>query len=116
MARANVLVAEKDEANYQAFNVGTGISTSVLDFVKILGRVYARSVTPVLRNEFRPGDCRHLVSDASRLRALGWEPEVPVEEGLKRYADWIRTYSSIEEYFTEAEQLLKNTCVVMQGK
>jgi dTDP-L-rhamnose 4-epimerase len=116
VARANVLVAEKDEANYQAFNVGTGVSTSVLDFVNILAKVYDRQVTPVLRNEFRPGDCRHLVSDADRLRALGWAPQVFVEEGLRRYASWIQKYTSIEEYFSEAEQLLKNTRVVMQGK
>lgn len=116
IARANLLVAEKDEANYQVFNVGTGIATSVLDFVHILGKVYNREVTPILRSEFRPGDSRHLVTDASRLRALGWAPKVFLEEGLRRYADWIRSYTSIEEYFSEAEQLLKSTRVVMPIK
>ena len=114
VARANVLVAEKDEANYQAFNVGTGVATTVLDFVYTLGKVYHRPVTPLLRREFRPGDSRHLVTDASRLRALGWSPQVMLEEGLQRYADWIRSYSTVEDYFTEAEQLLKNTRVVMK--
>lgn len=115
VARANVLVAEKDEANYQAFNVGTGIATTVLDFIKCLSKVYGREAKPELRGEFRPGDVRHLVTDSTCLRALGWKPEVLVEDGLQRYANWIQSYTTIEEYFSEAEELLKTTRVVMQS-
>jgi dTDP-L-rhamnose 4-epimerase len=114
VARANLIVAESDDANYHVYNVGTGIATNVLDFVRILGKIYGRDVTPTLRWDFRPGDSRHLVTDASRLRTLGWKPKVSLEEGLYRYADWIRSYKSIEEYFGEAEELLKTTRVVMQ--
>lgn len=116
VARANVLVAENEAANYQSFNVGTGVATTVLDFVATLARVYGRAVTPELRADFRPGDFRHLVADASRLRALGWEPQVPLAEGLQRYAAWIQTYGSIEEYFSAAEQSLKATQVVMESR
>ena len=115
VARANLLVAEREEANYQAFNVGTGVATTVLDFVATLGKVYGRPARPELRQEFRPGDFRHLTTEASKLRALGWAPQVPLEEGLRRYAAWIQSYSTVEEYFTEAERLLKNTRVVMQS-
>jgi len=115
VARANVLVAEKDEANYQAFNVGTGVATTVLDFIGCLNKVYGRDAKPELRGEFRPGDVRHLVTDSTRLRALGWQPMVLVEEGLQRYANWIQSYTTIEEYFSEAEELLKTTRVVMQS-
>jgi dTDP-L-rhamnose 4-epimerase len=114
VARANVMVAETESANGQAFNVGTGVATSVLDFVANLGTVYKREAKPILREEFRPGDFRHLVADNSRLKALGWTPQISLSEGLQRYADWIQTYGSIKEYFTEAEQLLKETKVVMQ--
>ena len=113
VARANVLVAESDAADYGVFNVGTGVATTVLDFVDTLARVYGREVEPPTRGEFRPGDFRHLFTDAIRLRALGWEPRVSLEEGLRRYAAWIQTYGSVEEYFTEAERLLKQTRVVL---
>jgi len=115
VARANLLVAEKDEANFGVYNVGTGIATTVLEFVDTLVRTYGRNVKPELPGDFRPGDFRHLFTDATRLRALGWEPQVPLAEGLRRYAAWIQTYGSVEEYFTEAERLLKQTRVVMQS-
>lgn len=115
VARANLLVAEKEEANFQVYNVGTGIATTVLEFIDTLARVYGREVRPELRGEFRPGDFRHLFTDATRLQALGWKPQVSLEEGLRRYAAWIQTYGTIEEYFTEAERLLRETRVVMQS-
>jgi dTDP-L-rhamnose 4-epimerase len=116
VAAANLLVAEKDEAVDQVYNVGTGVATTVLKFIDNLGRVYGRSVQPELRDEFRPGDFRHLVADASRLRALGWEPKVPLEEGLQRYAVWIQGYGSVEDYFGEAELLLQRTRVVLESQ
>jgi dTDP-L-rhamnose 4-epimerase len=116
VARANVLVAERDEANDQVFNVGTGVATTVLEFVSLLARTYGREhIQPELRADFRPGDFRHLSTDAARLRALGWAPQVPLAEGLRRYAAWITTFASVEEYFSQAEQQLKATRVVLQS-
>ena len=114
VARANLLLAEAEAANFQVFNVGTGKATSVHEFVVALGHVYEREVKPILRGEFRPGDFRHLSADTTRLRNLGWKPQVALEEGLCRYATWIRDYVGIQEYFTEAEQLLKSSQVIMQ--
>jgi dTDP-L-rhamnose 4-epimerase len=114
VARANLLAAENEAANYQAFNVGTGIATTVREFVDLLDQTYLRQVQPVLRGEFRPGDFRHLTTEASKLRSLGWTPQVPLVEGLRRYAAWIQGYGTVEEYFSEAERLLKETQVIMQ--
>ncbi|OGO29105.1 MAG: hypothetical protein A2Z16_08240 [Chloroflexi bacterium RBG_16_54_18] len=114
VARANLLVAENEAADFQVYNVGTGVATSVIDFVNLLNETYGKNVQPLLRNEFRPGDFRHLVSDAGRLRSLGWVPEVSLNQGLKRYAQWIRSYGTVEEYFSEAEKFLQQTGVVLQ--
>jgi dTDP-glucose 4,6-dehydratase len=38
----------------------------------------------------RPGHDRRYALDASKLRSLGWEPAVSVEEGLARTVDWYR--------------------------
>lgn len=115
VARANLLVAERPEADYQVFNVGTGVATTVREFVETLGHIYGREVFPELRGEFRPGDFRHLSTDATSLRALGWSPRVALGEGLRRYAAWIQSFIGIQEYFTEAEQLLKSTRVIMKS-
>ncbi len=42
----------------------------------------------------RPGHDRRYSVDCSRLRALGWEPKVSFEEGLKQIVEWYRTNES----------------------
>ena len=79
---ANLAAAEADVAG--AFNVGTGIETSVLELVAGLGEVSGRPFEPEHAPE-RLGEVRHIALDASKARdELGWEPRVNVSEGLKR--------------------------------
>lgn len=115
VAEANLLVAEREDALYEAYNVGTGKATSVLEFIQTLASLYGREVKPVLNAEFRPGEVRHLFADGTKLRSLGWEPKIPLKEGLARYRDWITTQGDIKEYFTEAEALLKKMQVVRKS-
>jgi dTDP-L-rhamnose 4-epimerase len=115
VARANLHVAQDARADYQVYNVGTGVATTILEFVSTLAKEYGKDISAEMRGEFRPGDFRHLSSDASRLRDLGWEPNVPINEGLACYASWIKGFSKIEDYFSKAETYLKNTRVVLQS-
>ena len=40
----------------------------------------------------QPGDVLRTFADVSRARALlGYQPTTPVEEGIPRFAEWIRT-------------------------
>jgi UDP-arabinose 4-epimerase len=57
-----------------AFNLGTGTGTSVLELIASIERVGARTV-PVLRSARRPGDPPVLVADPRRAtEILGWRP------------------------------------------
>ncbi len=116
VARANLLVADQDQANYRVYNVGTGRPTSVLRFIELLAGLYHKPARTIQRGEFRPGEVRHLFADNSRIRALGWRPTVPVEEGLRRYAAWIASQKDIRDYFGEAEALMKRAQVVRQAQ
>lgn len=115
VAAANILVAERDEANYQVYNVGTGMGTSINQFVHTLGRVLGEPVTLQCENSFRPGEVRHLFADSTRLRALGWRPATSLEAGLARYVAWIKTKSDVRDYFTESERLMRQMQVVRES-
>lgn len=70
--------------NGDAFNVGTGSRTSLLELIAAINRVLGTSLEP----EFRPtraGDVRDSQASLDRIRAaLGYEPTVDFEEGLRR--------------------------------
>jgi UDP-glucose 4-epimerase len=64
-----------------AFNVGTGIETSVNRLAEVLERVAGKAPGREHR-EARPGELRHSALDAGRLRARGWKPARTLEQGL----------------------------------
>lgn len=113
VARANLLVAEQDAANFRAFNVGTGVGTSVLSFVDTLATALGKKTEPVLRGEFRPGEVRHLFADTSNIKALGFVPRTDLLSGIREYVQWVRPRGHVEEYFSKAEEKLRAMRVVV---
>jgi len=113
VARANLFAAETTAMNYSAFNVGTGIGTTVLQAAHLLIKALGGGVSPAVRGEFRPGDIRHLLLDIGRLRSLGFEAKTKLAEGLRRYADWFRTLGEVREYYSEKERGLKEKKLVI---
>lgn len=114
VARANVTVLEAPQADGLAYNVGGGRAITVLDFAKIMLKATGSPLAPQVPGEFRLGDTRHTVSDISRMRALGWEPKVPVEQNVREYLEWLDTQTGTDEYLFEAERIMKEHQVVQK--
>lgn len=112
VARANLLVLERAETDFQVFNVGGGRPVTVLEFARIMLEAFGSDLEPIVPGEFRLGDTRHTVSDISKLRALGWEPTVPIEQSVAEYVTWIREQVVSKEYLEEAEHVMHEKGVV----
>ena len=94
VARANV-VALKSSVTGEAFNIGTGVSTTVKDVVRMIAETTGTSLEP----EYVPkGDrfgLKHLYLDVRKAeRMLGFKAEVSSREGLKRYSEWRKKKAS----------------------
>ena len=71
---ANVLVLDDDRAAGRVFNVGGGKPVTTREFADIVMRQYGSTEPGLVTGEYRFGDTRHILSDISALRELGWEP------------------------------------------
>lgn len=81
-ARANLLALEGGVG--QAYNVGTGVGTSINALHRHLSAVVGQDQEP-RRGPRRPGDVRHSYLDCAKIeRDLGWRPQVKLREGLER--------------------------------
>jgi dTDP-L-rhamnose 4-epimerase len=90
VVRANLLAMERNEADYQVVNVGSGCPLTILDMAHLIGRKLGKSIEPVITGKFRGGDARHGWADISRARALlGWKPSVSHEEGIAELCTWL---------------------------
>jgi UDP-glucose 4-epimerase len=81
-ARANVLALEAGTG--QAYNVSTGVGTSINALFDSLMAITDRRLEP-RRGPRRPGDARHSYLDCTKIeRELGWRVETSLDEGLAR--------------------------------
>jgi dTDP-L-rhamnose 4-epimerase len=115
IARANLFVMSDERADWEVFNVGTGRPVTVIQLIERLATAYGLQPSHEMRGEFRPGDVRHLVHDAEKLRQLGWRPQVSLDEGLARFVEWIRELGELKQYFGQALDRLRERGVVMQS-
>lgn len=83
---ANLLVSDLEVGgeglDAYAFNVGTGVGTSVLGLADALEGVAGRHPG----RDFRParaGELQHSTLNTARIRARGWSPAFTLEEGLR---------------------------------
>ena len=81
-ARANLAALEAGDG--EAYNVGTGVGTSINALFYTLLAVTGRALEP-RHGPRRPGDARDSYLDCHKIeRALGWRAEVALAEGLGR--------------------------------
>ncbi len=91
VARANVLALEGEAAS-GAYNVGTGVETSVNELYDRMCRLSGRNLSPE-RGPQLPGEQSRSCVDPSRAaRALTWQPEVDLDTGLK---ETLRSFAAL---------------------
>lgn len=79
-------------APHRVFNIGNGAPVDLMRFIELLeaalGRKARKNMMPM-----QPGDVKATWADTGELQAAtGWKPETPIEEGVRRFADWFRDY------------------------
>jgi dTDP-L-rhamnose 4-epimerase len=116
VARANVLVLERPEADYRVFNVGPGRALTVLEFARVVLKAAGSDLEPVVKGDFRVGDTRHTVSDVTALQSLGWRAETPIETTVARYLDWIRQFRDTRQYLEVAEAAMRQSNVIRRAR
>jgi UDP-glucose 4-epimerase len=86
IVRANELALSRGSG--ETVNLGWGRGVSVNDIVRTLAKLLGTPIEPIHAAP-RPGEVQRIYLDATRAKAvLGWEPQVPFEEGLARTLEW----------------------------
>lgn len=90
IVKATFLGIEKDEANGEIFNVGTGVPVTVAEVANLLLELYIANVPLQVTGNYRLGDIRHNYADTTKInKLLGFKTEVDFKTGLKKFADWV---------------------------
>ncbi|MBU0911458.1 MAG: GDP-L-fucose synthase [Gammaproteobacteria bacterium] len=95
MAAASIYVMELDPAIYQQhtqpmlshINVGTGVDCTIRELVETVAKVVGYQGRIVF-DASKPDGAPRKLMDVSRLKQLGWQAEVSLEQGLQQTYQW----------------------------
>jgi dTDP-L-rhamnose 4-epimerase len=110
---ANMLVLERDTANFRAFNVGSGKRTTVLEYAQVVLAKIRSKVELQVSGEYRRGDNRHSVSSIENLRQIGWEPRRDLSAIMDDFLEWIESIGGVPEEITNAYDEMRKAGVVL---
>lgn len=105
---ATILGLEKEEANNEVFNVGTGVPTDVITVAESLSKNYGVEVPITISGNYRLGDIRHNFADLTKInRILGFRPNFSFDAGIKRFTDWVNTQEVQEDKYQQSIEEMK---------
>lgn len=110
IVQANMLAMEKKEADYEVFNVGTGVPQSIAKVADVLidklgkkGKVITEIVS-----KFRKGDIRYCYADISKIKSkLGFVPKIKFEDGVVGLSQWVAQQNA-KDGFDQARKELED--------
>ena len=73
------------------FNIGNATETSVLELAEMIWKLCGRKEP--IKFQHLPAfkyDVQKRIPDISKIKKLGWEPKIPLEQGLKNTIEWLR--------------------------
>jgi dTDP-glucose 4,6-dehydratase len=85
------LVLERGRAG-EVYNVGADCERENLEVARQILELTGASEELIRHVDDRPGHDRRYSLDSSKLRALGWRPQVTLEHGLAETVDWYRAH------------------------
>jgi len=89
VARVIAHVATSAVAPANAYDIGSGVATTIRRLAQTIAAIY-RAPAPVVNAAFRNGDVRAASCEIGPAReALGWEPEWGLEAGVGALCRWI---------------------------
>ncbi|MDP4510646.1 NAD-dependent epimerase/dehydratase family protein [Nonomuraea turcica] len=92
--RANVMAMNAD-VEAEVVNIGTGLTTPVLDVADMIGEIAGQPVLLEFGQE-QAGDVRDTHADVSLAKAkIGYRPIVDLRSGLKTQFEWARTNMAV---------------------
>ncbi len=92
VASAVISCFDNELSSGEIFNIGSGISTSVIEIAEKLKEYYNSKSNIQVTGDFRVGDVAHNRADINKAKKiLGFEAKISLNEGLKQFCSWVQS-------------------------
>jgi len=105
---ATILGIEKEEANYEVFNVGLGQAIDVITVANTLVKGYESNSKITISGNYRLGDIRDNYADLTKIKAkLGFEPKISFFDGIRKFTAWVEKQEIVEDKYEKSIEEMK---------
>ena len=109
VVEATILGIEKEQANGEVFNVGSGVATTVKEVAESLKKFYNSDINISISGKYRLGDIRHNYADLNKVKTLlGFTPKYNFQKGIAEFVRWVKTQEVMEDKYEKSVQELKD--------
>jgi len=109
VVEATILGIEKEQANGEVFNVGSGVATTVKEVAESLKKFYNSNINISISGKYRLGDIRHNYADLNKVKTLlGFTPKYNFQKGISEFVSWVKTQEVMEDKYEKSVQELKD--------
>ena len=103
-ARGIILAGTAKAAVGRTMNLGSGSELTVNDLARTVAEITGRPDAAIVHDAPRPGDVLRLYADMSQARSLlGYEPRIPLADGLRQLLSWYRAQNVSPEVLLRDE-------------
>ena len=82
----------KNNSNYEIYNIGNGKPVKLLKFIEVLeNKLGVKALKKMMPMQM--GDVKKTFSDISKLKSLGYNPKIKIEEGVDKFIKWFLKYN-----------------------
>ena len=100
---ATILGIEKDEANYEVFNVGLGLAIDVNTVANTLVKEYKSNSKISISGNYRLGDIKDNYADLRKIHSkLAFTPKISFEEGIQRFTKWVNAQEVVVDMYEKS--------------
>jgi len=79
-------------APFRVYNIGSNQPVQLLRYIEVLEQCLGRKAEKIMK-PLQPGDVPDTFADVTDLvRDIGYQPQTPVEEGVRRFVEWFKDY------------------------
>ncbi len=105
---ATILGLEKDEANYNVFNVGANKPIDVITVAETLRTNYGSNIKIDISGNYRLGDIRHNYADLNKISTvLNYYPNYSFEQGIAKFCKWVMEQEIHEDNYASSIEEMK---------
>ena len=96
MAAATLFALENDLKD-DLYNVGFGADLTIKELAELVQRIVGHQGN-IIWDTTKPDGTPKKLMDSSKLRNLGWQPEIKLEDGIRMTYDWFMKEISLAQY------------------